>query len=129
MTAAVSQSNLSFQSLRVVLAVHCLALLAQPSIAGEFLSGTYGVVKFHEWAGWLILALCILQIALAAFAIRSGTVSWWLVIGTAFVLLAETFQMVTGYLRFLRVHVPLGVIVFGAVLIQTMSLFRRDGRK
>jgi hypothetical protein len=116
---------LSLQSLRFVLVAHSCALLAQSALAGEFLSGTDGVVKFHEWNGWLILMLCILQIGLTALAMRLGSASWWLLIGGVFVLLAEALQIGTGYGRFLRVHIPLGVITFGAVLLQTTSLFGR----
>ncbi len=129
MTLAEARPNFSFLALRFVLIAHGCALLAQPSLAGEFLSGTDGVVKFHEWTGWAILALCVVQIALAAFAMRSGAVSWWLMIGSVFVLLGEMLQVATGYLRFLRVHVPLGVIVFGAVLVQTIAVFRRGYRE
>lgn len=129
MTAAETQSNFSLPSLRVVLVAHCCALLVQPWIAGEFLSGTDSVVKFHEWTGWLILALCLCQIGLAALALRSDLVSWWLMIGSVFVLLGELLQVGTGYGRFLRVHVPLGVILFGAVLVQAISVFRAGERK
>ncbi|GEM_PF-1343751 len=110
--------------LRLVLIVHCAALLAQPSFAGEFLSGTDGVVKFHEWTAWAILALGLLQIAAVVAAMRPQIVSWWMLIGSIFILLAEILQAGTGYARFLRVHVPLGVVIFGAVLLQTISVFR-----
>jgi hypothetical protein len=129
MTAAEARPNLGFQMLRWVLVAHCCALLAQPSLAGEFLSGTDGVVKFHEWTGWAILALCLLQIGFAALAMRTGAVSWWLVIGSVFVLMGEMLQAATGYVRFLRVHVPLGVVLFGAVLLQTIAVFRAGYRK
>ncbi len=129
MTAAETRTGTSVSLLRAVLAAHCCALLVQPSLAGEFLSGTDGVVKFHEWTGWAILGLCIIQIALAALAMRGGFASWWLTIGSVFVLVGEILQVATGYLRFVRVHVPLGVILFGAVLLQTISVFRTGYRK
>ena len=104
---------------------HVLALLAQAGIAGEFMSGTDGVVKFHEGAAWAVLALCVLQIALAAVAMRSGDATLWLVIGSVLIFLAEGLQFGTGFARFLRVHIPLGVIAFGAVLSQTVWQFRK----
>jgi len=118
-------SSFVMRLLRAVLAAHCCALLAQPALAGEFLSGTDGVVKFHEWTGWAILGLCGAQIGLTVPALRWRFVSWWLLIGGALVMLAELLQVGTGYGRFLRVHIPLGVVVFGAVLLQTISVFRR----
>src|SRR5258708_39101641 len=98
------------RSLQFVIVAHCCALFAQSALAGEFLSGTDGVVKFHEWAGWIIIGLCAVQIGLASLALRSGSVSWWLLIGSVFVMLGELLQIGTGYGRFLRVHIPLGVI-------------------
>jgi hypothetical protein len=113
--------------LRVVLAAHAI-VLAQSVFAGEFLSGADGLVKFHEWAAWLVLGICAIQIGLAALTIRSGTASWWLLIGSVFVLLAEALQTGTGYGRFLDVHIPLGVIVFGVVLIQMILGFPKKDR-
>lgn len=105
--------------------VHTLALLTQAGLAGEFLSGTDEIVKFHEWTAWSILGICVVQIVLAGFAARS----WWLLIGSVFVLLAEALQTGTGYGRFMNVHIPLGVIAFGIVLLQTISQFTRPARK
>jgi hypothetical protein len=116
------------RALRLVLVAHSCTLLLQSALAGEFLSGTDGVVKFHEWNGWAILVLCALQVGLTVLAMQSGSASWWLLLGGALVMLAEVLQIVSGYGRFLRVHIPLGVIVFGAVLLQTISLFRRPRR-
>ena len=118
-------ATLSLRALRLVLVAHCGTLLVQSVLAGEFLSGSDGVVKFHEWNGWSILILCALQIALTVLAMQSGSASWSLLIGGVFVMLAEVLQIGTGYGRFLPVHIPLGVIAFGAVLLQTMSIFRR----
>ena len=108
-----------------MLVAHALGLFAQSAIAGEFLSGTDAVVKFHEWTAWGILAVCLVQILLAVLALRSGGASLWLLIGSVLVLLAEVLQTGTGYGRFLRVHLPLGVVAFGAVSWQAISQFRR----
>ncbi len=115
--------------LRVVLIAHALALLVQSIFAGEFLSGADELVKFHEWAAWLVLGICAIQTGLAALILRSGAAaSWWLLIGSVFVLLAEALQTGTGYGQFLRVHIPLGVIVFGVVLLQMMLAFPKTDR-
>jgi hypothetical protein len=111
--------------LRIVLVLHTLALFLQSGIAGEFLSGTDNVVKVHEAAGWVLLALGLSQTVLAAFAARSGGATLWLVIGSLLVLFAEGLQVGTGFGRFLRVHIPLAMVIFGAVLAQTISQFRQ----
>jgi hypothetical protein len=111
-------------ALRTVLVLHACALLAQPALAGEFLSGTDEAVRYHELAAWGILALCTIQIILCALGMRSGAASYWLLLGSVLVLLAESLQTGVGYGRFLRVHVPLGAIEFAVVLVQTVSVFR-----
>ena len=111
-------------ALRSVLLVHALGVLTQSVFAGEFLSGSDGPVKFHEFTGWLTLAICALQVVLAALLMRSGMVSLWLVFGSVFLLLAEALQIGTGYGRFLQVHIPLGVITFGVVTWQLIAVFR-----
>jgi hypothetical protein len=52
--------------------IHTAGLFVQSALAGEFLSGTDGVVKFHELTAWIILGVCTIQIALAALAQRTG---------------------------------------------------------
>ncbi len=111
--------------LRTVLVVHTLVLFLQAGLAGEFLSGADNVVKIHEAAGWVLLGLGFSQAVLAAFAARSGGATLWLVIGSVLVLFAEGLQIGTGFARFLRVHIPLPVVIFGAVLTQTVSQFRK----
>ena len=111
-------------ALRIVLVLHSCALLAQAGLAGEFLSGTDEAVRFHEWLAWAILGLCLIQIVLAAFGLRTGIATYWLLIGSALLLLAESLQTGVGYGRFLRVHIPLGAIEFAVVLVQTVSVFR-----
>ncbi|MGA3238146.1 MAG: hypothetical protein ABSG03_17790 [Bryobacteraceae bacterium] len=111
-------------ALKTVLVLHSCALLAQPALAGEFLSGADDAVRFHEWLAWAILGLCSIQIVLAAFGLRTGVATYWLLIGSALLLLAESLQTGVGYGRLLRVHVPLGAIEFAVVVVQTVSVFR-----
>jgi hypothetical protein len=111
-------------ALRIVLVLHSCALLAQPALAGEFLSGSDQAVRFHELLAWVILGLCSIQIALATVGLRIGVATYWLPIGSALLLLAESLQTGVGYGRFLRVHIPLGAIEFAVVLVQTVSVFR-----
>ena len=56
---------------------------------------------------------------------RSGRTSLWLFFGSIFVFLGEGLQLGTGYARFLDVHIPLGVIVFGVVTAQAALVFLR----
>jgi len=113
--------------LLIVLIIHTAGLFVQSALAGEFLSGTDQVVKFHEFTAWIILGVCAIQIAVAALAQRSGGASLWLLIGTLLIFLAEALQTGTGYGRFLRVHIPIGVLLFAGVFWQLMAQWRQRG--
>ena len=97
-------------------------MLTQSVLAGQFLSGIEEPVLFHEWTAWVILGLSLLQVIFAMVFLRGGGPIWF-VFASVFVLLAEALQTGTGYGRFLGVHIPLGVFIFGAVLWQLIWLF------
>ena len=113
--------------LRIALVCHALGVLTQSVFAGEFLSGSDSPVKFHELTGWIVLAISLTQVLIAALLVRSSSVSLLMLFGSIFVLLGEGLQIGTGYGRFLDVHVPLGVILFGSVAAQAVSVFSRPG--
>jgi hypothetical protein len=100
--------------LRVVLTLHSLAVLTQAVFAGQFLSGVDAQVVFHEWTAWLVLGLAVVQVVAAVVLLWAGA-PLWLIVASIFVLIAEGLQVGTGYGRFLGVHIPLGVLVFGLV--------------
>jgi hypothetical protein len=113
--------------LRIVLVCHVLAVLTQAVFAGQFLSGSDSPVKFHELSGWIILAISMSQIVITALLMRSRNASLMLLFGSIFVLLGEGLQIGTGYGRFLNVHVPLGVIIFGVLTAQAISVLKPSG--
>jgi len=114
----------SLIGLRIVLPLHAVGVLAQAAFAGQFLSGLESPVVFHAWTAWAILALALAQAALTVlWAMRGGPL--WFLLASVFLLIAETLQTGTGYGRFLGVHIPLGVVLFGIVLWQTIEVFRR----
>jgi hypothetical protein len=111
--------------LRIILVCQTLAVLTQSVFAGQFLAGSDPAVKLHEFTGWAILALAAVQIGVTGTLMRSGSTSLWLFFSSFFVFLAAGLQVGTGYGRFLSVHIPLGVIMFGATTAQTIALFSR----
>jgi hypothetical protein len=110
--------------LRIVLIVHVIGVLALAVFAGQFLSGVDGAVYRHEVAGWSVLALCLLQIAIAVSLRipRGGTLPF--AVWSALTFLAEALQAGTGYGRFLEVHVPLGMLILGSIAAQLVWLLR-----
>jgi len=107
--------------------VHALAALSQAVFAGQFLSGVDAQVVFHEWTAWFALGLAALQIAASAALLRAGA-PLWLLVASIFILIAEGLQVGTGYGRFLGVHVPLGVLVFGTLTCLMVWSFRKPAR-
>ena len=115
--------NLS--ALRTVLVLHASSVFAQAIFAGQFLPGIDSPVVFHAWTAWFIIGVSVVQILLAISFLRVGG-PLALVISSVFVFIAEGLQTGTGYGRFLGVHVPLGVFVFGAVIWQMLWAFQKQ---
>jgi hypothetical protein len=108
---------------RIVIALHVFGIFTQAILAGEFLSGTDHAVLFHEYTAWVILGASLSQVGLSSILLRQGLCPLWMTITSGFVFLAETLQAVTGYGRFLGVHIPLGVIIFGMLAVQMINAF------
>jgi hypothetical protein len=109
------------KTLRIVLALHVLGVVIQATLAGQFLSGADAAVSVHEVTGWVVAALGLLQIILAIVSKNSPL---WFVIASVGTFLGEGLQVGTGYGRFLNVHIPLAVLIFGLVVWQTIWVFR-----
>src|SRR5690348_8947748 len=118
--------NRCLAALRAILLLHASGAMAQAVFAGQFLSGIDSPVVFHAWTGWFVLGLSLAQIAASVALNRFGG-PLWLVVSSIFLCLAESLQVGTGYGRFLGVHIPLGVLVFGAVVWQALWAFRKQG--
>lgn len=120
-----SRWTATLTALRVLLSLHALAVLTQAALAGQFLSGAEGPVVFHVWTAWLIVALSAAQIVLSLQLLRLGG-PMWLAVASIFIFIAEGLQVGTGYGRFLGVHIPLAVFVFGAVIGMLLWVFRKQ---
>lgn len=114
-------------SLRIVVVIHALGIVIQSALAGLFLSGSVGPVVLHEWTAWGLLAIAAVQVGLSLVQSKQ-TRGLVFAISSLFVLLAEVLQTGTGYGRFLGVHIPLSVVLFGAVAWQLGEIFRPEGR-
>jgi hypothetical protein len=110
-------------ALKFVLVLHALSILAQAILAGQFLSGFDAPVRFHELMAWLVLAISLCQLAIAGVLASRSRLPLPVLIAGVVTLLAELFQTVTGYGRFLDVHVPLGVLIFGLLVFQLAGVF------
>jgi hypothetical protein len=132
--ASTRRPRVSLWTLRFLLTGHLMAVLAQPVLAGRYLTGDVDAIKVHGLIGSL-LALVAMTLMVGALAyVVGGRGQLWVLPVTVLVFLAEGFQIGIGYSRQLELHIPVGVaIVVAAVLlaawIWTPSAGRPRGRR
>jgi hypothetical protein len=115
--------------LRAVLTAHLLGVLAQPVLAGYYLTGDVDAIGWHATIGSTLAAVALLVIAAAVGYVLVRRGSWWLLAVAVLLFLADGFQIGMGYERALEIHVPLGVaIVVGSVLLAGWSFTPRAAR-
>lgn len=99
-----------------MLTAHLVAVLAQPVLAGRYLTGDVDAMQAHGLVGSL-LAPTAMAVVAAALAYVLGRGRLWVLPVSVLLFLAEGFQIGMGYAGQLDLHLPLGVaIVVVAVL-------------
>jgi uncharacterized membrane protein (UPF0182 family) len=95
-----------------------VAVLAQPVLAGRYLTGDVDAMKAHSLIGSMMALVAMALIAGALAYVVGGRGRLWVLPVMVLLFLAEGFQIGMGYSRQLHLHVPLGVaIVVAAVLL------------
>jgi hypothetical protein len=116
--ASTRRPRISLWTLRILLTGHLLAVLAQPVLAGRFLTGDVDAIEVHGLVGSLLALVAMILMAGALAYVVGGRGALWVLPVTVLLFLAEGFQIGMGYSRQLDLHVPLGVaIVVTAVLL------------
>ena len=83
--------------LRGVLSIHLLAVIAQATLAGMFLSGSGTALSWHEMTARALAAICMLQIATTGLLRVRGGCPTWMLISAIAILLAEVLETYSGY--------------------------------
>ncbi|MFD1520387.1 hypothetical protein [Pseudonocardia yunnanensis] len=110
--------RISLWALRVVITVNLLAVLAQPVLAGLFLTGDVDAIGVHGVIGSLLAVIELVVIVIAFAYVLGGRGRLWVLPVAVLLFLAVGFQIGAGYARELELHVPLGVtIVVASVLL------------
>lgn len=103
--------RVSLWLLRTVLTVHLLLVLAQPVLAGLFLTGNVAAIGVHGAVGILIASFELVVIGVAAgYVLRGRGPVWVLPVAVALPVATGT-QIHAGFARELALHIPLGVAV------------------
>ena len=103
----------------MVLLLHTAAVVAQPLLAGRYLSGDVDAMGAHSLNGTMLPLLSMLQIVAAVLFWRPGRGPFWPIPASVALFVAEGVQIGMGYSRTLGVHIPLGV----AIVTTTVGLF------
>lgn len=103
--------NVTVWLLRITLLAHAAAAVAQPILAGFYLSGQFDALAVHEAIGSFMMFGVLASWLAAAAHWVFGRGRGWPVAVTLVMLVAEPIQLGFGYSRDLAVHIPLGVVI------------------
>lgn len=119
MDTLVPQPRLSLWLLRFLITAYLLAVLAQPVLAGLFLTGDVDAITVHGAIGSALAATGLVLIAATLiYVVRRGRL--WVLPVAVVLFLTTGLQVGMGYARVLAVHVPLGVALVTAVVLLTI---------
>lgn len=108
--------RLSLLLLRIVVTAYLVAVLAQPVLAGLFLTGDVDAIAVHGAVGSALGAVGLVLLgATLAYVVRRGRL--WVLPAMVLLFLATGLQIGMGYAGVLQVHVPLGVAVVTATVL------------
>ena len=108
----------SLWTMRVLLTGHLAAVLAQPVLAGRYLTGDVDAIEVHGLIGSLLALVAMALIAGALLYVVAGRGRLWILPVAVALFFAEGIQIGMGHAGQLELHVPLGVaIVVTAVLL------------
>ncbi len=94
-----------------MITVHALAVLAQPVLAGLFLTGDIDAIGVHGVVGSLLALVGMVAIAVVLAYVLGGRGRLWVLPVAVLLFLADAFQIAAGYERQLELHIPLGVAI------------------
>jgi hypothetical protein len=113
---------------RGVATLYAVATVAQPFLAGLFLSGSFSALKAHEVTGQAVGGLGIVTLLCAVLLWRLRGTSTMAVRMSAGLLVADILQIILGYDRILALHIPLGVALVMGVGRLAIYAWREAGK-
>ncbi|MEU4608157.1 hypothetical protein AB0F43_34680 [Kribbella sp. NPDC023972] len=125
----VRRPRVSLWSLRLVLLLHAGLVVAQPILAGYFLSGDVDAMNAHGPIGSTLWMVSMIQFVAAACYWLAGGGRVWPMLLTVVLFFAEFVQLTFGYLQNFAVHVPLGTAIVVTVVWMTIWSFRPAARR
>lgn len=115
--------------LRLLITVHLIAVLAQPVLAGLFLTGDVDAIAVHARIGSSLAALGLAVIGATLLYVLGGRGRLWLLPVAVALFLADGFQIGFGHDRQLQLHVPLGVAIVVATVLLAVWVWGPNARR
>jgi hypothetical protein len=102
--------RLTLWLLRITAAVQLVLVLAQPVLAGLFLTGDVDAIEVHAAVATALAFVYLVLVGIAvAYTVVRGRL--WVLPASVALLVAVGLQMAAGYTRALQFHIPLGVVI------------------
>lgn len=116
--------RISTWAFTVLIAMVAVAYLAQATLAGQFLSGSYPALRLHQLVATGSDVLLFLAVAAGA-VLRWGARGpiWPLLVALA-LLTANQVQNVAGAERWIWLHIPLGAAMLAAAVVTAQACMR-----
>ncbi|TDD14455.1 hypothetical protein [Nonomuraea diastatica] len=112
------------RTLRAVVVVHVVALLFQAVTAGMLLSSPGGRA-LHETSGTVLAAIGLVHLVAAILVWRPGGGPSGFIVPAALLLAFTVVAAVLGMMHVKTVHLPVGVLLFGAGVLQLTRVMPR----
>ncbi|MEJ3655202.1 hypothetical protein WEH80_19735 [Actinomycetes bacterium KLBMP 9759] len=112
-------------TLRIVVTIGALGVLAQALLAGQILAGTAGADAAHGLGGLVVVLISLAQLVIAVIAWRRGSVPARAAAISTGLFVAIVVQLFVGGSGLLAVHIPLGVLLFGGYASMLASVWQR----
>ena len=115
--------------LRAALTVQAAAAVAQPVLAGRYLSGDFDALAIHGGVAGVVLLTTIAAFAAAVLYWLAGRGAGWPALALVALFVAVVTQIAVGALRILAIHIPLGVTVVAIAVVLAVWSFRPAARR
>jgi hypothetical protein len=110
--------------LRALLTVQAVAAVAQPVIAGRYLSGDFDALAIHAAVAGLMMLATIAAFVAAVLYWFASRGAGWPALTLVALLVAVIAQMALGAIRVLAIHIPLGVAIVAIAVALAVWSFR-----
>ncbi len=122
--AASSGPLVTLWLLRAVVTLFLLAVLAQPVLAGLYLSGELDALAVHGAIAGVVILLAMALVGAALLFSTLGRGRFWPLPVAVATFLAAGLQTGFGYARQLGLHIPLGVALVTAAVLLAVAVWR-----